>query len=245
MEAIPVMDYAFNRITAGLDLNTARDKSLIVDKLLPLISQIKNLVRQSHYLQKLARLVEISFKKLEMIMESSKPKRRFSQSKINNNTRSILINQQELLSNPIENDCLAFLLQHPELKALSRDIMPEFFWNSENREIFNAYKSIESISSIKKNLDDSIWEYFDKLKTKEIPTDRLEERLSDCILRLRNDYWLRLARKREAILASEAESGGSAAELYNLGDQDLEISSQLRDIHIHRSRVSQKQRKNI
>ncbi len=244
-EAIPVMDYAFNRIITGLDLNTARDKSLIVNKLLPLIAQIKNLVRQAHYLQKLARLVEISLKKLEMIMENSKPKHHSSQSKINTNIESILINRQELLSSPIEKDCLALLLQHPELKVLSNDIMAEFFWNSENREIFNAYKSIENIPSIKEILDEFIWEYLDSLITKEIPTDRLEERLSDCILRLRNDYWLRLARKREAILASEAESGGSAAELNNLGDQDLEISSQLRDIHIQRSRVGQKQRKNV
>ena len=51
---MPVVDYTFNMVTAELDLTTAGGKSLAVDKLLPIIAEIKDPIRQAHYLQKLA-----------------------------------------------------------------------------------------------------------------------------------------------------------------------------------------------
>jgi hypothetical protein len=61
---------------------------------------------------------------------------------------------------------------------------------------------------------------------------------------LREEFLRRLERKREAVFASEAASGGSGAELNKLEEQGTEVSSQLRDIFIQRSRGSQKQRRN-
>jgi DNA primase len=51
-KALPIMDYTFNMITASLDLSTARDKSLAVDRLLPIIAEMKDIVRQGHYLER-------------------------------------------------------------------------------------------------------------------------------------------------------------------------------------------------
>jgi len=58
-EALPIIDYTFNMVTSGLDLTTAKDRSLAADKLGTLIIGIKDIVRQAHYLQKLARLVKV------------------------------------------------------------------------------------------------------------------------------------------------------------------------------------------
>ena len=244
-EVIPVMDYTFNRVTAGLDLNTARDKSLVVDKLLPLITQINDLVRQAHYLQKLARLVNISENRLEMVIEGNRINRSQSRFRVKEKTVTTTGSQHPFLSNPREEYCLALLLNHPELKYLSNNILPEYFENSENREIFNTYLLAESIPSIKDKLDDFIWEHLDNLKARNLLPDRVEERLSDCISRLREEYLRRLERKREAVFASEAASGGSVAELNKLKEQGTEVSSQLRDIFIQRSRGGQKQRRNV
>jgi hypothetical protein len=97
---------------------------------------------------------------------------------------------------------------------------------------------------MKDKLDNTIWEYFDNLMTKSLLPDKVKERFSDCVLRLREEYLRRLERKREAIFASEAASGGSSAELNKLEEQGTDASSQLRDIFIMRSRGSQKQRRN-
>lgn len=243
-EAIPVMDYTFSRVTAELDLNTARDKSLVVDKLLPLITQINDLVRQAHYLQKLARLVNISENRLEMVIESNRINRSQPRSRAKDKPVATANTQQLFLSNPREEYCLALLLQHPELKSLSSNIMPEYFENSENREIFNAYQLNEGIHAIKDKLDNTIWEHLENLMAKILLPDNVRERLSDCVLRLREEFLRRLERKREAVFASEAASGGSGAELNKLEEQGTEVSSQLRDIFIQRSGGSQKQRRN-
>ncbi|UCG54170.1 MAG: DNA primase [Dehalococcoidia bacterium] len=245
IEAIPVMDYTFSHITAGLDLNTAQGKSLAVDKLLPLITQISNLVRQAHYMQKLARLVNISQNRLEMVIESNRINRSKSRLMIKGETSAATVDSEPFLSNQREEYCLELLLQHPELKAASSSIMPDYFESSENREIFNAYQLTENISSIKDKLDDSIWEHIDRLITKKLTSDKLEERLADCIQLLKRDYFRNLERKKEVILSSEAAIGGSSAELKKLKEQGIESSFQLRDIDIQRSRGGQQQRRNV
>ena len=243
-EAIPVMDYTFNRVTAELDLNTARGKSLAVDRLLPIITQINDPVCQAHYLQKLARLVNISENRLEMVIESNRINRNQFRFGAKGRQVATIDIQQPFLSNPREESCLALLLQHPELKILSHSITPEYFENSENREIFNAYKSTENIPSIKDKIDDSIWEHLDNLMTMKLLPDKVEERLADCIQLLKIDYFRNLERKKEAVLFSEAASGGSGAELNKLKEQGTEFSSQLRDIFTQRYRGIHKHKRN-
>ncbi|HUT68798.1 MAG TPA: DNA primase, partial [Dehalococcoidales bacterium] len=57
--AVPILDYIFEKSSASLDLTTARDKSLAVDRLLPIVAEINDPIRQAHYLQKLAGLVKV------------------------------------------------------------------------------------------------------------------------------------------------------------------------------------------
>ena len=72
-KAVPIVDYTFDKVTSQLDLTTARDKSLAVERLLPVVSEIKNPVRQAHYMQKLARLVGVSERTLEAALSKMKP----------------------------------------------------------------------------------------------------------------------------------------------------------------------------
>ena len=241
-EAVPIIDYTFNHITYELDLNTARDKSLAVYRLLPIITQIKDLVRQAHYLQKLSRLVNISEHRLEMVIEKNKVNQ--NRLRTAHKPETTIDTGRSLLVNPREEYLLALLLQHPELKELSKGLLPEYFENSENREIFNIYQRTEDISSIKDELDNTIWEHLDNLIKRSIPSNQLETRLSDCTLLLRQEFLRRLEKKREAVFASEAASRGSSAELNKLEEQGTEVSAQLREIFIQRSRGGQKQRRN-
>lgn len=57
--AQPVVEYVFQAHTADLDLSDPKGKSTAVDRLLPVIAEIGNPVEQSHYLQRLARLVQV------------------------------------------------------------------------------------------------------------------------------------------------------------------------------------------
>ncbi len=233
-EALPVIDYTFNMVTAELDLTTARDKSLAVDKLLPIIAEMKDTVRQAHYLQKLARLVKVSERRIEAELRRIKPSLKVKGLK----PKTVAHTLQSVLANPAEEYCLALLLQHPELKARCQDLLPEYFENSENREIFINWQRTDDLPSLKAELDTAIHEHLDYLITKSLPptsqTER-EEVLIDCALNLREKFLRSLETKKEAMLASEAEAGGSAAELAKLQEQGIEVPVQLGEVFTQRN----------
>ncbi len=231
-EALPIVDYTFNMVTAKLDLTTAKDKSLAVDKLLPIIAEIKDTVRQAHYLQKLARLVNVTERRLEAYLSRIKPRGGAKELKREAPTKA----QHPFSSKPREEYCLALLLQHPELKALSQHPLPEYFEGSENREIFVAWQQASDLSSLKDKLDLAIWEHLDYLLTKSLPPNQIEEKYADAALLLREGFLRGLATKREAALALEAELGGTAAELAKLEEQGIEISLQLGEVFSQKSR---------
>lgn len=55
----PLVDFFFRTFTQDLKLQNARDKSLAVQRLVPIIREIGNEVERAHYTQKLARLVQV------------------------------------------------------------------------------------------------------------------------------------------------------------------------------------------
>ncbi|MBI5650182.1 MAG: DNA primase [Chloroflexi bacterium] len=56
----PLVDFYFRALTRDLDLKLPRDKSLAVKRLAPIIREVGDTVQRAHYIQKLARLVQVS-----------------------------------------------------------------------------------------------------------------------------------------------------------------------------------------
>ncbi|MBA7504573.1 DNA primase [subsurface metagenome] len=241
-EALPIVDYIFNMVTSELDLNTAKDKSLAVDKLLPIIAEMKDTVRRAHYLQKLAPLAGVSLSVLEDILRRGRPRQGRHKAKEPSQER-VTQALHPLLSSPVEEYCLALLLQHPELKGRNEGLSPEYFENSENREIFTAWQQANDLSSLKDGLDSAIWEHLDSLITRSLPANQIEQKYANCVLRLREKFLRSLEVKRAGVLALEAESGGTAAELAKLEEQGIEVSVQLGEVFTQKSRGSQEQRR--
>ena len=233
-EALPVIDYTFNMVTAGLDLTTAKGKSLAVDKLLRVIAGMKDTVRETHYLQKLERLADIPLRRLEA--ELGRIKRSLKIKKLKPETAAY--SSQAVLFNPAEEYCLALLLQCPELKARCQDLLPEYFENSENREIFITWQQAGDLPSLKEGLDAAVHEHLDYLITKSLPPTSQTERedvFDDCILGLREKFWRSSEIKKEAVLASAAEAGGPDAGLAELKKQGIEGPAQLGEVFTQRN----------
>jgi len=224
--AMPIVDYTINIVTSKMDMSTAMNKSLSTDKILPVIAAIGNTVRRAHYLQKLTRLVGISYNSMEDILndyqaklKGQKPKQRFASH-----------SRRTAVSNPIEEYCLSLLLQNPELKSYDRELSPQYFDKSENREIFLSWQEAEAISEIRGNLDAPMQEYLDSLLEKTLPADRLEQRYADYVRRLHERYLKSLESKRAEAFASEAETGGTGADLVKLEREGIEPSIQLKEV---------------
>ncbi len=241
-EALPIVDYTFNMITAELDLSTARGKSLAVERIGPIVDGIKDTVRQAHYLQKLARLADISQRDLEAVLSRMRPGRGKRRAKVPSQVRATQA-LPPLLSRPVEEYCLALLLQYPELKGRNDGLTPEYFANSENREIFTAWQQANDLSSLKDGLDSAIWEYLDSLVTRSLLDNKIEPKYANCVLRLREKFLRSLEVKRAEVFALEAEVGGSGADLTKLKQEGIEPSVQLGEVFTQRSRGGQEQRR--
>jgi DNA primase len=247
-KAIPVIDYTFDMVTAKLDLTTARDKSLAADRLLPIIAQIKDIVRRAHYLQKLSRLVKVSERNLEAALKQAKagPAKRPDRGR---GDKEPATKPPRLVgASPVEEYCLALLLQHPELRDHPdrSGLRLEYFENSENREIFTAWCETPDIIGVRESIDSAMWEHLDSLVNKNIPpTSRgqIEQKYANCVLRLREKFLRNLEKQREAILTLEAEAGGTSAELAKLQEQGIEISTELKEVFTLKAKRGQELRR--
>jgi len=221
-KALPVVDYTFNR-----------DEALVVDRLLPIVAEIENDLRRDRYLTKLEKLTGIRYDKLEAATKALRAGQKAKKPMAEAVARAV----QPIRSSPLEEYCLALLLQHPELKAQSEGLLPEYFENSENREIFIAWQQANDLSSLKDKLDPAIWEHLDLLITKNLPPNQIEQKYADCGLNLRKKHLQNLAARTAEALASEAERGGTAAELAKLEEQGIEVSMQLGELFTQRRRT--------
>jgi DNA primase len=236
-QAMPILDFAFQSVISKVDINKARDKSLAVQKLLPSIYEIKDPVQQSHYLKKLARELKIEESAIRAALRESKAGRKRSQpSKPIEQSRLA----RQFVSSPSEERCLALLLQYPELRPLARELSPEHFESTENREVFVKWQHSSDISNLESKLDTSLLEHLHYLvNINKIfpPAIRESERtrhfdLAQCILRLQEQLSRKLETEKEAMLEIERERGGVSSELSKLEEQGINSGQQLQDIFV-------------
>ena len=64
-DSVPVMDYYFKRIIAGVDLNRSDHKKIAIEKLLPIIKFLKSNIEQAHYLKLLSDKLQVPLELLQ------------------------------------------------------------------------------------------------------------------------------------------------------------------------------------
>ncbi|MGC9334685.1 MAG: DNA primase, partial [Anaerolineae bacterium] len=109
--AKPVMDYYFGALTADLDLSAAKGKAEAVARLGPLLIEQGDQVQRTHYLQMLARMVQVDERSLwQQIRQMA------------GRGRTVHIQQPNKLAEPrdslvldLDAHCLSFVLSNPGL----------------------------------------------------------------------------------------------------------------------------------
>ena len=238
-QALSILDFAFQSTISKVDVNKAKDKSLAVQKLLPSIHQIKDPVQQSHYLKRLARELKIEESSIKAALRESKttekrpqPTKPAEQSRL----------AHQLVSSPIEERCLALILQYPELRPLTRELSPEHFECTENREVFVKCQNSRDISNLGSKLDTSLLEHLYYLVNKIFPpavqgnAKTRQDDLGNCILRLQEKLSRKLEADKEIMLEVEREKGGIHSELSKLEEQGIDSGQKLQEIFIKKGK---------
>jgi DNA primase len=246
IDATPMIDFILETVIAKIDLASAKDKSLAVEKLLPLLSQMEDSIRQAHYVERLARLLKIDEHDLHDKLKKFKADER--KRRAAKNMKAFTPTVPAITSFSPEQYCLALLLQYPELKSGSAELSPEHFENTENRELFVKWQQVDDLASLRDSLDSALQEYLESLIAKDLPpilkeseTARCED-LTQCINRLQERKLKNLGADKQELLAIEAEIGGTAAQLARLEEQSLEIAKQLQEIRIRQDHRQQSAR---
>ncbi len=233
--ALPMLDFAFDVVISKVDINKAKDKSLAIGKLLPLIEEIKDPLRQAQYMQKLARLLKIDEPILMAVSRKSQAaKRRQHPTGAMDESRFA----HQFASSPIEEYCLALLLQYPGLRHLVQGLSPEHFHHTENREIFVEWQHSSDTPDLQIKLDTSLLEHLYYLSNKTFPpaiheNDTVRQLdLANCILRLQEKLSRTLEAEKEAVLDVEREKGGTSSELSKLEEQGISSGQQLQEVFV-------------
>jgi hypothetical protein len=195
---------------------------------------MKDPIRKAHYTQRLAQLTDKEVRTVEAALAQMSGAVK---------TRQTVRKQPPSAVKPVsssrtEEDCLALLLRHPELRNRNVRPLPEYFGNSENREIYIAWQQAEDIESLKERLDPALHEHLEGLVGRNILATEIDARYNDYVLRLQEDYLKSVARKR----ASLAGADPAVRELP--GEKEMEVSTGLREIFSEKAKRSRGQRRN-
>jgi DNA primase len=174
-QALPVVDYYFQVVTADLDLTTAKGKAEARRQLMEIIREIGDRVEQTHYVQHLARLIRVSEEVLWRDLAGRQPRRKPA-------VRPGPPPEEKAgapvpFSFGVEEHCLSVLLRRPYLishlnQALvdmeEESFQRDEFTNVENRAIFDALMAggnagAVNVKALRDELDASLLPRFDAL----------------------------------------------------------------------------------
>ncbi|MFC2015367.1 DNA primase [Chloroflexota bacterium] len=202
-QAKPVMDYYFQALTADLDLSTARGKAQAVEALGPLVAEVGDRVQREHYLQQLARMVQVDERSLWQQIRNAGSTRQRSQP--SRPAPEELVEPKKLVLD-LDEHCLSLFLNHPALledaeAALEMGGDPplneEDLARSTDRALFSAWRQWlvdggqpEVRAAFYDSLDESLQERVDILLQAsqgqpELPKAVLRDDFTDAVVRLR------------------------------------------------------------
>ncbi|MBN1956176.1 MAG: DNA primase [Anaerolineae bacterium] len=113
-EAQPIMDYYLQALTAGLDLTTAEGKREAVQRLDPLLTELGDWTLRMHYVQQLARMIQVDDRVLWEQIRRGAAGRKAQPRPAQPEARAKTAERRAL---GVDEHCLASLLAHPHLFA--------------------------------------------------------------------------------------------------------------------------------
>ncbi len=208
---VPLFQYMLDGYGASLDLTTPEGKAQLTGKMWPLIRDAGGPFEQDHYFQELAAQLAVSPETLKASVErphvydrevSRRRSRELAQ-------RSPVASPSPFARqdrDPVEDHCLALLLQHLELRPAAGDLRPEYFRRVENREIFSHWARLSQedeevmVESLRASLDGELGGHLEVLAHLVLPPLAGQQKVvafQDTVRRLEERYLRELKAEEE------------------------------------------------
>ena len=259
----PIFEYLLPALSAQVDISSPQGKAWVAQRLFNFIAAVPEPIQQDHYFQMLANYLKVREDTLRASMSRFTPHlsngpagtTRKTPNASNRESGTPLSAFTKLENDPIEDHCLARILQNPEFYETIEDLRPEYFRRPENREILNHVLYVASdgfeesaIAWLQQTVEEELAPHLEYLFGKALPP--LEPRwgaieMNETIHRLEERY-LRELKVEEAMRFSDTETDGSETEgLIDESDermpenQILEINHRIKKNEVARNCLTQ------
>lgn len=202
-EARPYIDFWLDRIAGNHDLASPQGKAEAAGEMMRLVGVIDDTVIRSHYLQKVARLTQVSEEDLRSIRPAARNVRQAAPQRPQATDRRPA-GARVVKADPREGFLLALLVQWPQLRELGLEVADDVFWDAEARQMFENWRNCDEIV-LKSALPAELSDYFERLILWKLPLStekEAAEALRDCAEKLNQR---RLQAEKQAIAAQIAD----------------------------------------
>ena len=216
--ALPLMEFLFEALSARIDLATAQGKAQMAELLFPLVAATADSFEQDRHFRNLADLLGVSAKTLEASLGRRQPQRHRTAGRTSNATSTPF---ERLERDPLEEHFLALLLQNPQLAPLASNLRLEHIQRVENREVFTNWMK----DSTMEPSDQEIRSHWDYLTNKILPpadAGQKEATLAHCIRRL-EERRLRQAKEEESLRFAQI----NPEDFYQHENEVLQINTEM------------------
>ena len=208
---VPLLEYLFTVLSAQVDISSPQGKARVAELLFPLIAAIPEPARQDHYFQELAAQLAVSPETLKASVERPYlDNREMSRRRgPRPGPRSPVASPSPFARqdrDPVEDHCLALLLQHLELGPAAGDLQPEYFRRVENREIFSHWARLSqeggevTAESLRASLDGELGGHLEAVAHLALPPLAGQQKVvafQDTVRRLEERYLRELKAEEE------------------------------------------------
>ncbi len=200
------IEYLLKVLPVQLDASTPQGKAQIVSVVLPSIQAVPEPFQQDHYFQMLADQLGVTRETLQATIDRPGAARQTRRAQPRTRPASGLTFTGPD-GDPLEEYCLTLLLHEPDLEQSAEGLQPEYFRQTENREIFNQWVRVcqgrqgePSAASLSGLVEEELTSRLDALLNKEMPPlDPLSRQAAfrDVVIRLESRYLVELKAEEE------------------------------------------------
>ena len=180
-ETQPVFEFLLQAYARRFDISTPQGKSDMAGAVSHLVYAADDPFEQDRHVRILAEVLDVPESTLKARIDSPRPQRAIRRPR--RPDAAVATPFKQLERDPLEEHCLALLLQNPDMTDMASGLRSEMFQRVENRELFTNWLRGITIEL----LDEGIRSHLDYLTAKPLPpADRkeLEADLFQCVNRL-------------------------------------------------------------
>lgn len=255
--ARPLFEYLMAALSGQVDVTTPQGKAWVAQHLYNFIAAVPEPIQQDQYFQMLANHLRVNEDTLRASMgrftgqSATRQPNRTRRVQSSSGQESALSDSAfaKLENDPVEEQCLAYVLQNPELHWAIGELRHEYFRRPENREIFNyiqhaAADGFDELAMdwLRQTVDGDLGQHLEHLLGKVLPpASNQQEAVRDIVYRLEERY-LREMKAEEAMKFAEMPSDHLMEDQF---ETTLNINQRFKKNEMGRNYLAQKTSEHI